>query len=60
MPECTSRTAEERTDDRWERIVGKALKDWVTALMRHGFTRKQARNLVLDEIAMIIGKENAL
>ncbi len=31
MPVCPPRSDEERQSDRWEYVVGKALKDWVTA-----------------------------
>lgn len=51
MPECPSRSDEERKSDRWEFVVGKALKDWVTAVMlEKRMTRADARELVLAEI----------
>jgi hypothetical protein len=51
MPVCPPRSAEERKSDRWENVVGKALKDWVTATMvKRGVTREEARKIVLDDI----------
>ena len=56
MPNCPVKTLAERMDDehnpstRWEFIVGKALKDWATALMQFGMTRDEARVHVLSEI----------
>ena len=51
MPDCPHRTAEERKHDRWELVVGKALKDWVTAVMlEKKLTRAEARLVVLAEI----------
>jgi hypothetical protein len=51
MPECPHRSDEERKSDRWEYVVGKALKDWVTAVMvEKRITRADARVLVLAEI----------
>jgi len=31
-------------------VVGKALKDWATALMQFGMTRAEAREIMLSEI----------
>jgi hypothetical protein len=51
MPVCPPRTPEERKSDRWENVVGKALKDWVTRVMkRDGSTRDEARATVLAAI----------
>jgi hypothetical protein len=53
MPDCPPRSADERKGDRWENVVGKALKDWVTAVMvKKSLTRDQARLYVLGEIEM--------
>jgi len=35
---------------KWEFVVGRALKDWATALMQFGMTRAEARDIVLSEI----------
>lgn len=56
MPNCPPKTLQERMEDgnngsdRWEFVVGKALKDWATALMQFGMTREEARDIVLSEI----------
>lgn len=51
MPVCPPRSEDERKNDRWEYVVGKALKDWVTATMaKRGVTREEARKIVLDDI----------
>jgi hypothetical protein len=51
MPDCPPRSVEERSSDRWEYVVGKALKDWVTAVMiEKRITRAEARLVVLAEI----------
>jgi hypothetical protein len=56
MPDCPVKTLAERIEDgnnlstRWEFVVGKALKDWATALMQFGMTREEARNIVLSDI----------
>ena len=51
MPDCPPRNADERKSDRWEMVVGKALKDWVTAvMMERKITRAEAREFVLAEI----------
>lgn len=49
MPKMPILTDEQRSHmDRWERVSGKALKDWVTAIMkRMGTTRDEARGVVL-------------
>ncbi len=48
MPDCPPKTEADRK--RWENVVGKALKDWTTALMRFGMTRAEARDIVLSDI----------
>jgi hypothetical protein len=48
VPNCPPKTDADR--NRWENVVGKALKDWTTALMGFGMTRKEARVCVLSEI----------
>jgi hypothetical protein len=60
MPDCPPKTLAERMDDetnvstRWEFVVGKALKDWVTATMlKRKVTRDEARKIVLDEIKIL-------
>jgi hypothetical protein len=54
MPICPPRPKEERKKDRWENVVGKALKNWVTAVMeKRGVTREVARKIVLDDIKII-------
>ena len=57
MPDCPPKTLAERMDDennlstRWEYVVGKALKTWVTSVMeKRKITRDEARKIVLDEI----------
>lgn len=56
MPNCPPKTLAERMEDnanpgeRWEFVVGKALKDWATALMQFGMTREEARAIVLSDI----------
>jgi hypothetical protein len=35
---------------RWEFVVGKALKDWATVIMHEGHTRAEARQMILEEI----------
>lgn len=52
MPVCPPRSAENRARDRWEYVVGKALKDYVTVVMasRRGLSRAEARKIVLQEI----------
>lgn len=49
MPPCPPKTLEQRQNDtRWEHVVGKALKDWVTRRMiKYGQTRAQARADIL-------------
>lgn len=54
MPDCPPRSEKERESDRWEFVVGKALKDWVTAIMvKRNLTRELARKYVLDEIKIL-------
>jgi len=54
MPICPPRSSKERESDRWENVVGKALKDWVTRTMeKRSLTREQARKHVLDEIKIL-------
>jgi len=55
MPVCPPISAQEREKgDRWEHVVGKAVKDWVTATMqKRGVTRAEARKIVLDDIKII-------
>ena len=52
MPVCPQISPEDRAKmDRWENVVGKALKDWVTRIMeRDGKTRSEARGTVLAAI----------
>lgn len=52
MPDCPPISPEERAaTERWERVVGKALKDWVTRVMkRDNKTREEARATVLAAI----------
>jgi|GEM_PF-4094840 len=51
MPVCPPKTVEERKNDPWENVVGKALKDLVTATMQYyGITRREARKVLLEEI----------
>lgn len=48
MPVCPPKSATDRTSERFENTAGKALKDWVTALMKQdGSTRAEARGKVL-------------
>lgn len=35
---------------RWEFVIGKALKDWATQIMHEGHTRAEAREMILEEI----------
>ena len=53
MPSCPPISAEERAKiDRWELVVGKALKDWATRIMENtGMTRAEARGVILRKIA---------
>lgn len=58
MPECPPRSEAERTSDRWENVVGKSLKDWVTAVMAtRKITRDEARKVVLTEIKALTFQE---
>lgn len=52
MPICPPKLSEERAiTERWELVVGKALKDWVTRVMRTtGKTRAEARYAILEKI----------
>jgi hypothetical protein len=48
MPNCPPKTDAQR--NRWENVIGKALKDWTTTLMQFGMTREEARDIVLSDI----------
>jgi len=48
MPVCLPKTDADRK--RWENVVGKALKNWATALMQFGMTRDEARDIILSDI----------
>lgn len=49
MPICPPKTPKDR--DRWEEIAGKALKDWVTRVMKTTHkTRAEARYAILKKI----------
>lgn len=48
MPACPPKTDSQRK--RWESTVGKALKDWASALMLFGMTRREARDAILSDI----------
>lgn len=52
MPVCPPISPENRAKiDRWELVVGKALKDWVTRVMKNeGLTRAEAREVILERI----------
>ena len=51
MPVCPPKTEAEREAGRWEFVVGKALKDYVTIMMvARGLCRDEARKIVLQEI----------
>jgi len=48
MPVCVPRTEKDRT--RFEHVVGKLLKDWASTIMQDGYTRAEARAMILEEI----------
>lgn len=53
MPVCPPKSAEERANERnrWESIVGKALKDWTSrVMMQTHMTRAEARQAILEKI----------
>jgi len=49
VPNCPPKSDEHRAT-KFEYVVGKALKDWATALMQFGMTRAEAREIMLSEI----------
>jgi hypothetical protein len=54
MPVCPPKSPKERESDRWENVVGKALKDWITSVMkRDKLTRAEARVKVLLQIKQL-------
>lgn len=65
MPNIPPKTLAERVEDgnnlstRWEFVIGKALKDWATALMQFGMTRDEARVIVLAEVKEMTERVNA-
>jgi hypothetical protein len=46
---------------RWEKISGKLLKDWATALMHnHGITRHQARKQIFNRLERVVKAEQSM
>jgi len=53
MPICPPKSAEKRATEssRWEHVVGKALKDWTSRVMKTTrMTRAEARQAILEKI----------
>jgi hypothetical protein len=65
MPNLTPDKLQKKMDDeqdgstKWEFVVGRALKDWASALMQFGMTRAEARVIVLAEIKEMTERVNA-